>query len=309
VRYNAVLILGMLDEVYANQAGGPKPLPAGTNALSSIVSSATTATPFPPAVILGALIGMERHARYSQSMSPAAIDAMTAATLKLVTHDDPILQLNGEEYDWFRLRAASALAQLGNVGTDNTNFNAVLQLVGKLTLLDDRCDASALLAKFKYEGTSLDSAATAEVLLKLSADVADAELAKAIEFESGPSGGASISNSRTGRGDGRDSEFDLGGASTTGGYPRRPLLAHLINLRQALTGTKPALPPETQAKFDAIVAAVTPVIDAASNKDTIELAVASRVREMSAAIKRVTAAAAPAPVAAPVDEILAPGGN
>lgn len=295
VRYNAVLMLGLLDEVYDPQGNTDKPYLRATGDLFKVVDSATANNNYPPAVILGALIGLERHAQLRASLDPRAIDLITNATLKLVLQDQPIQSMNPEAYDWLRLRAAGVLAQLGSVGTDNQVFNAILGLVGKLKSLDDRCEAAALLAKLSYDGAKLDATVTAERLLKLTADIGEAELARAIQFEGGPSTTTTFSPGR----DGGRGEPDFGSVSTgtQGKYPRQPLLVHLDALRKALTATRPALPPETQAKFDAVVSAVNPVIDAAGNRDTIELGIATRVREMAAALKRLTAASA-APAAA-----------
>jgi len=296
VRYNAVLIFGMLDDVYPNQGAAEKPFAMASNALIAIANSATANANFPPPVILGALIGLERHARLAPT--PQATDAMSAAVLKLVLRDEPIQGLKGEEFDWLRLRAAAVLAQLGNVGRENQYFNGVLQLVSKFKILDDRCEAAAMLAKFKYEGAKLDGVITSEHLLKLTADVADVELAQALKFEGkSTTGAASVGRQREG---GREAaSVEIGLSTSPNSYPRRPLVAHLVSLRLALSSTKPALPPETQAKFDAILAAIIPVIDSAANKDTIELVITARVREMSAAIKRLSIVQPPVAANAP----------
>jgi hypothetical protein len=298
-RYNAVLVLGNLDRKYANQASGPQPgvaepLPQANSALTLIVDGATTSNTFSPPLILAALIGLERHAQFRQSLSPQAVAAMTTAALKLVMHDEPIQQLDAATYAWLRLRAASVLANLGSVGTDNQVYKAILHLVGNLKSLDDRCDAAAMLARLKYEGVKAEGAPTAETLLKLAADIADAELKQAIEFEDRHvSGGMPISS---GRMPDRRSSADFATSETKQGYPRRTLVFHLTSLRQAMTNVKPMVATEVQTKFDAVLAAIDPVIRSATDKDAIELEIAAAVRNMSAALKQL--AAAPAAVGA-----------
>jgi hypothetical protein len=174
VRYNAVLILGMLDEQYAiDGAGGrpPKPLPAATKALTAIVDRATTGNQFPPPVILGALIGLERHAKYRDALAPGDAEKMSAALLKLVQHEKPIQEMDSETYAWLQLRAASALTLLGSLGKDNAIHDAFIKLIGGFKSLDDRTTMAGLLGQFKYEGAKIDAAAATEQLFKLARDV------------------------------------------------------------------------------------------------------------------------------------------
>jgi hypothetical protein len=297
VRYNAVLILGLLDSTYPNNSRAEVPLPEATRALTQIANYATTSDIFPPPVILGALIGLERHARLSASLSPQAIDAMTAAVLKIVNLDQPIQELGAEEFDWLRLRAGGVLANLGNVGPDNQCYNGLLHLVGSVKSLEDRCEAAGMLAKLKYGGAKIDGSATAQQLMKLAADVADAELARALKFENKSGAGGSIGRERpTGRErDSGNSGYDESFVTTNpDAYPRRPLVTNLEALRLAFTSTKPFVADDAKARFDEVLAAIGPVLQAAMDEETVELAVSSRVREMSSRLKRITAAAAPA---------------
>ena len=55
VRYNAILILGMLDKTYATAGRPPVPLKAGTDELVLIVNYAADGKPVPPFLVVGAL--------------------------------------------------------------------------------------------------------------------------------------------------------------------------------------------------------------------------------------------------------------
>ena len=68
VRYNAILIIGQLDR-NTPERQPPEPLPAA-EAADGIVNSATTDKRFPPSVILGAIIGLDRHAQYQSDLRP-----------------------------------------------------------------------------------------------------------------------------------------------------------------------------------------------------------------------------------------------
>jgi hypothetical protein len=262
VRYNAVLMIGMLNDVYLN-AGQEKPHSKATAFLVEVVNSATVSSNYPPSVLLGALIGLERHARLAATLPPSDIAAISSAALKIVSHEERLPTLDREVQDWLRLRAASVLALLGSPGDGNQNVYAVLKLASSLAHIDERCDAAALLGKFKLDGVQLDGAIVSEHLLKLTAAVADAELARAIEFEA---------PGRPSTGEGNS-------------YPRRPLLAHLTGLKTGLEAVKPAVPAEVQGKFDSIVKSLTSTIDVVTDRNAIDFTIVARVRQMANELK------------------------
>jgi len=318
VRYNAVLVLGMLDEQYAIDGGGnarpPRPLPAANTALTKIVERATTSNQFPPPVILGALIGLERHARYRDALPAGAADKMTAALLTVVNQDKPIQELDPETYSWLRFRAASALARLGSLGPKNSVHDGLAKMIADSKSIDDRCAAAALLGKLKYEGAKLDDAKGTDALFKLAHDVGVEEAKRAEDYEKMRAGGggtnfASARSERMMMSD-PDSDYDP--------YPRRQVLARLVQLRAGLRAVHPAVPKESQQKIDAVLAAMKPAIDAASDVDNvIPLRVAEIVRIMAAGINEATGItdapaeedgfSAEAPAAAPAAGAAAPG--
>jgi len=289
VRYNAVLILGQLDEQYAIETGAnrrpPVPLPEATVLLTKIVAAAEDRR-IPSSVTLGALIGLERHAQYRDALAPEAAEAMTAALLKLVNLEKPIQEMDREAFDWLRLRAAGVLAQLGSVGPKNEVHDALVKLVADFKSLDDRAATAALLAKLNYEGAKVDGAATAEQLFKLARDIGTAEAKRAEDFQNTRvTGGGGF---RPGGGEMRMAVGTLGEQET---YPRRHVLARLTDLRTALRNVKPVVPQDAQTKFDALLKAIQPVIDAAADEDVVELKLAAAIHTMAAVIEREAAPA------------------
>ncbi len=287
VRYNAVLILGMLDQQYAIEGGGsprpPQPLPAANTFLVRILDEANKNNPIvTPALVVGSLVGLQRHAQFRQSLSPEAVAAMSATVLKLATREEPIQEADRDTMAWIRLRAAEVLAQLGSVGQDGEIHNAILKLVDTSRSLDDRCAVAAQLAKIKYEGVKVDPKATADAVFKLARDVAEAERTRATDFEEhrigNVAGGLSAGGPRTG--------FDVYGAPEP--YARRPMLARVMQLRAALLAVAPVLPADIQPKVEAIVKATAPVIEGAGDKDTGDLNLTGRVKGMADAIDRAT---------------------
>ena len=289
VRYNAVLILGQLDQQYAIETGAsrrpPVPLPAATELLTKIVAAAADDRPVPPAVTLAALIGLERHAQYRDALAPGAAEAMTAALLKLAGHEKPIQEMDRESFDWLRLRAADILAQLGSVGPKNEVHDALLKLIADFRSLDDRVATAALLANLKYEGAKVDGPATAEHVFKLARDLGSAEAKRAEEFQNARIGGGGFA---PGRG---EMFMPVGASGQRETFPRRHVLARLTDLRTALRAVKPVVPEDAQAKIDALLKAIQPVIAAAEDKDTGELKLAGTIHTMATAIDREAAPA------------------
>jgi hypothetical protein len=297
VRYNAILVIGMLDEQYPNGPGQPsKPLPQANKALTGVVENATSDKGrFPPPVILGAIIGLERHAQLKASLAPEAISAMTAALTKYVLQEEPRQEMDPDAHAWIRLRAAEALAKLGSVGEKNSVHNAIVKLASTSKSLDDRCEAAAMLEKLTYKGVKLDDASTADPLFALARDVATAEDKRAADFQSQYSGGSIPVGAGPMR---RGSEYGPGGGGFTDEqqetFPRRQVLARLKQLTTALTTVKGTLPTETQKKVDDLLKAIKPAETAAADKNTIELKLAAAMRTMAVAVNK----AVPAPPAA-----------
>src|SRR4029079_13971216 len=128
-------------------------------------------------------------------------------------------------------------------------------------------------------------------LFALARDVATAEDKRAVEFQNQYSGGGtSAPGFRS-----RISEFTPGGIGEEQQetYPRRQVLARLTGLRNAIAKVKPSLPTETQKKADDLIKAIDPAKAAATDKNTIELKLASAIRTMAVAINK----AVPAPAA------------
>jgi hypothetical protein len=78
----------------------------------------------------------------------------------------------------------------------------------------------------------------------------------------------------------------------------RVLLARLGDLRDGLAATRPIVPADKQAVFDAVMAAIDPVVDAAEKEDAVGLKVAEQVIAMANKIRSaVNPGAAPAATA------------
>lgn len=299
VRYNAILTMGMLDAQYGIDSGPnrrpPKPLPKANEFLTRVVAAAAGGSKaISPPLLAGALVGLQRHATYRDGLSPEAIAAMSAALLKIAEQDKPQLEVDSNVHAWFRLKAASVLAELGNVGPNNQVHDTLIKLVGDSKNLDDRCELAALFAKISYTGAKIDSEATTKQMLALARDVASDEAKRAEEFRDMRfAGGGGAVSSRSFRGEGGGySGRGGGGYGYTGeeqeDYPRRPAVARLHRLRTGLAALKPAVPPEAQQKFDAIRDAVDPAITIAADTNSVALNVAGQMVSMASAVNRIS---------------------
>jgi len=281
VRFNAILVIGQLDEQYAIEAGPdrrpPKPLPNANKALDSIVDAAADGKPVPPQLLVGALIGLERHARFHEALPPDAVVAMSAVVLKLLDREEPLPNTDSDVAAWIKLKAVAVLAELGSVGGENKAHLALMRMVGDDNLsLDNRCQAADLLRKLNYDGVKLDAKTTVDPLMQLAVDVADSEGKRAAKFQNRMIDGGGSSRSRGPRGSvrGEDEKYD-----------RRSLLSKLIDLRRGLGAVQGAVPAEEQQQIEAVLAEIRIVVTSASDKDTVDLKLVAEVQEMAGRIR------------------------
>ena len=308
VRYNAVLILGRLDDKYAIDAAAnrrpPIPFEAATQKLIIIVESAAEGKAVPPYLLVGALIGLERHAQYSDGLGRDTIASMNAAVLALAAKDVPLPEVDPKVVEWVRVQAATVLAKLGKTQPTAEQLAAITKMIVGNTVpkmsFDARCQVAALLESMKLDGAALDGKATTDALLNLASDVAvdEAKAAKAFQEANLQGGGFRSSLGAPGgsRGKGRmkinleTQEMEL---------DNRVLLARLGDLKRGLTAAKPIAAADKQPVFDAVIAAVGATIAAAESANVVDLEKAGKVIEMADQIRNaVKPGSAPAAAAA-----------
>lgn len=284
-RYNAILVLGMLDQQYAIDVGAnrrpPKPLLKANEFLTSVAMAGAQGKAIPPQLVVGALAGLQRHAEQHGSLPPETSAAMSEAALAITKLEEPLRGMDDEVFDWVKLQAASVLAELGSPGEDNKVHLALMQLIADDSMsLDDRCQAASLLRKISYEGVQLDGESTAQPLVELAVETSATEAKRAKEFlDLHVSGTYSVRRGGRSRGGyGRSEEEEK--------YERRQLLLRLIGLRRGLTAVKPALPAEEQSRIDALLAAIRPAVSAAADEDTVDLDVTSSITTMADEVRQ-----------------------
>jgi hypothetical protein len=284
VRYNAVLVLGMLDQQYAIDSGAnrraPKPMPKANKFLVAAAKAGLEGK-IPPALLVGALVGLDRHAQYHKSLAPEATAAMATVALEIINRDEPIQEVDEDVYTWMQLRAASVLANLGAVGQGSRNLNALLKLIAGGKSLDDRCRVAGLLKKINFQGATVDGKAAAEPLMQLALAVSQNEADRANKFRDRYMGG---SGGRRDRGDRYGEESET--------IERRGMLTRLVDLQAGLQAVGTIAPDAEKTKLAAIVSAISSVVDAAEDDETVDLDLAKKMIEMAEAIEGVVSAAA-----------------
>jgi hypothetical protein len=303
-RYNAVLVIGLLDQQYAIEQGAdrrpPIPLEDATKELTLVVDYAAQGKPVPPFLLVGALVGLERHAKYHESMDRRLVEGMAEAVIKLLSNDDLLPEVDAKVAEWIRTRAATLLATLGSPGSNGAVQAALAKLIAGQTTpkmsLDGRCQVAASLSSMKYEGATIDGKATADGLVQLATDVADDEAKLAKEFLDSQIAGGGYGGQFGGPRGRRGSRMKFDPETQQSEYDVRILLTRLGDLRSGLVAAKPVVPADKQAVFDAIIGVIDQVIAAAKDDDVVSLEIARSVEGMAPQIRgAVNPGSAPAP--------------
>ena len=268
-------------------AGGnqrpPKPLPAANDFLVKLINVGIQGNPIvTPSLVVGALVGLERHAQYHESLKPVQIDAMTDVSITLASKNPPLAEVDSKVAEWIRVEAATVLAKLGSVGTNNRVHDALIALLADNKLsLDGRCEVASLLGLVNYKDAKVDGKMGSEKLLQLAFDVGQASDKQAKAYQELSLGGGA--GAAMGRERGRISYSSSGEPHND--YDRKTLLSRLGDLKKGLVVIKPLAPADRAATIDNVTSTMQKVIDGASNKDTTDLDVAEAVTKMFVAIQ------------------------
>lgn len=296
VRYNAILIIGKLDATYPNTGQPEVPLKEAAAELTLIVNAAAEGKRVPPFLVVGALVGLERHAKLIDKLDRPTAEGIAAAVLKLSGKEVTLPDTDAKVVEWIRIQAATVLARLGNPGANGEVVAAFTNMIAgnnepKMSL-DGRSQVAALLEQLKLEGAKFDAKTTADALLELALAVADDEAKEAkaftnLQIQSGGMGGYGGASSGKGR-----IKYDANTQEMT--LDKRILLTRLGDLRMGLDAFKPVAPADLQPKFDAVVAQINPVIAAAEGSET-DIGVTSAVEDMAQSIRETVKPGSAAP--------------
>ncbi len=191
VRYNALLILGRIDNEYAGPGvATPTPKPEANSMLYTIgdrVLKSDDRDRYPQYLLVGSLIGMERHARYLSKL-PNRQKSQTVRLLGTTLMNGPQGSYEPEIRDWIFLKAAQGLAN-----TKNSNpaiLRAITKRVADETVgLDARVEMAAMLNDLDPKAGAAGTDVIAAAVKELAFDIAKREYEVATKFEDMSEGG------------------------------------------------------------------------------------------------------------------------
>jgi hypothetical protein len=301
VRYNAVLMLGDLDQQLASGGNPPVPLAKATAELLELIEqSQFNKIPVPESVKLGALVGLERHTRYG--IDPALKDRLTKAMLTVMASPTPE-DVDKDVHDWVRSSAALVLANQFKEGPTKEIQAALTTLIAdKKMELDDRCVTAGALAKITYPASAdINGDATVNALGQLTYDVITEGAKLAEEYQQEALQGADFSSMQPGRGVGGGGGYGRGGGEYGGGrggygggyggeeetgprFERRQVFARLHDIAKGANSLKAGLGDEAKGRVDALIAALGPAIQVMENNKATEVDVSNEVIALQTAL-------------------------
>lgn len=282
VRYNAVLILGELDKQYATKTAPPTPLPAATNVLLILLEKdEIKKIKIPPMLKVGALVGLERHARFG--IDPQYQSRVTQGAIQLIEQQETPAEMSPEVHHWLKCMAGRVLVrQFASSGPDEAVNKALVSMIGDQKMsLEDRCSTVALLKEMDYSAAQgLDRATTVAALGNLAQAVTSDEADHARDFKEellrGNAGQFQRGSYRATR-----------GLDTGPHYRRRRLLDRLLALTQGIDAVSAGANAEVKGQLQGLTDAMRPVIATASEKDTTDVDIADPVIELASSVSQV----------------------
>ena len=275
VRYNGALILGNLDQQIA---GGtrqnptpPIPLPAATAVMLELLEQEDfQGVKVHPSVRLGALIGLERHARFG--IAPEHVQRVTKAALDVIAQENPAEEVSQDVHHWMKCRAASVLANLHREKPAAEVQVALNGLMADESLdLENRCFVAGLMQRLVYaQAEGVEPGAIVAVLGSLSQDVMQAEAELARDYQKEILGGGGFNRGGF-RGRGR------AGSDDEPKLERRQLLARLQAIYKGGGSLGEGVTDDAKSRLQSLLDAMKPARLAARDKDSTEVDVANVV--------------------------------
>jgi hypothetical protein len=288
VRYNALLVIGMLDDEYgidsvANRRP-PKPSVAANKFLVGVLAKGYRDASVPPAMIVGALVGLERHAKYRESLPQDVQNTMAKGFMAIAQTEKFPQEMNRSARNWIRIQAASGLVEFGLVGDTGQYHQVLTKLIDDPTLnVEDRCQVAGLIARLPYkEGDPIDGPATLKTLTQLAVDYGadEAKIArKFIDLQIGVSG--NFANTPGGEMDG----FRVQNGRVL--YERRRPVGYLSDVQAALKAIEPAVSEDQKAVIQSLQQAIAPVMNLGTDANSSDLELAQAIQTMAQEFNRI----------------------
>ncbi len=274
-RYNAVLVLGMLDEKVAGSgaaASKPVPLPAATIELIEILEKdEINNVKVPASLKLGALVGLERHTRFG--LDPKLADRLTKAALATIAQEEPPADLDPDVHHWIRCQAARVLSRQFAGGPNAEVQAAFASMIADANMgLEDRCCVAGLLGKIKYDAASgVELASSVSAFGNLMKSVVRDEAEKAEEFQKQMLQGGNVRQ--------------FGKSPVT--YQRSQLVARLEAILTGASSLRSGLQDAEQTQISNLLATAVQVMEVAHDKNSEDLDITPKVIELESQVRAV----------------------
>jgi hypothetical protein len=287
VRYNAVLMLGDLDQQLASGTNPPVPHAKATAELLELIEQQQfNKIAVPESVKLGALIGLERHTRYG--IDPSLNERLTKAMIGVMASPTPE-DVEPNVHDWLRSTAASVLANQYAKNPNKEVQAALTKLIADKTVnLDDRCTAAGQMKKITYAaGADIDGKATANAVIQLTLDVMTEAGKLAADYEKEAIEGHDFSSMREGGGGGRYGGYGGYGEEEDMGprFERRQLFVRLHNIGAGGNSLKAGLADEDKTHIEELIAELAPLVQEMEDKNAVEVDVTRSVIAVEESLK------------------------
>lgn len=274
IRYNALLVLGLLDSKYGSRSNPEvTPLPEANRLLAQIVVYCAEQQRLPNYLEVGALVGLERHAKYFDALDTTAQRQTTRALARAAMQTKFRGGASREVQAWIRLQAARAIANTKQPGQRGVFVVAIASIVADRKMdTESRVAAAGSLGKLDLTSAPAPAGKRASTaLLALACTVANEEQEDANLFADlqRRSRGARLGSQSSRR-------FYMGDQGWV--YQRRGLIAQLEQLKSGLTAGATAPGAEKQS-LESISGALDRVITQASQVNT-DFSVIDKIREM-----------------------------
>lgn len=297
VRYNALLVIGMLDDQYGNDASSnrqpPKPSLEANKFLVGVLASGYKNASVPPAMMVGALVGLERHAKYRESLPPDAQNTMAKGFMAIAQAEKFPQEMNRSASNWIRLQAAIGLVEFASIGENAQYHQTLTKLLDNPALnVEDRCQVAGLIAKLPYKaGDPIDGPGSLKSLSQLAIDYAadEAKIAKKfIDMQIGV--GGFFAGNPAGTVDG----FRVENGRLL--YERRRPVGYLTEIQGALKAIEPAVSEDQKKLIQSLQQAIKPVMDLGIDKDSSDLELAQAIQTMAQELNLLAPTAGAKPV-------------
>lgn len=285
VRYNAALILGNLDQqiaVTGTNAKPPVPLPDATAVMLDLLEQDDFGgVEVHPSVKMGALVGLERHARFG--IAPQHADRVTKAALDVIAQAVPPEDVTQDVHQWMKCQAASVLAWQHRQKPSAQTLTALNALISNEEFdLENRCYVAGLLKRMDFtQAADLDAPVAMTALFTISQDVLQAESKLARDYQQEMLGNPGI-NMRSFRSQRYSRDDD------SPKFERRRLLSRLRSIYNAGNSLMDGLAEINKQQIQSLLDAMKPARLAAADKDATDLGIAEKVIQADRAVDQLT---------------------